>query len=174
MLAFLIALTTNAHATDPVRIRVTDPSIRTVILECGSTKLQAEVKNGMATFAQNPGKCEVLFLGRIGLIDGPAEYTCTSQGCQQVDVIHKELADASGRVTVVITDSSTTLLELKCPSGYRQRARVDTNTAVFEGVPEEDCEMFWKGGTVPAKAHAIRPATWYCQATGGTGVCTRK
>jgi hypothetical protein len=92
----------------------------------------------------------------------------------QVDVIHKTIESAAGRVTVVITDNSTTLLELKCPSGYRQRSRVETNTAVFENVPEEECEMFWKGGSVPAKAREIRPGTWYCQATGGTGVCTLK
>ncbi|MCA9569219.1 MAG: hypothetical protein KC656_15325, partial [Myxococcales bacterium] len=84
------------------------------------------------------------------------------------------MGDAPGRVTIVLTDNSTQLLELSCPSGYRERAPVLTNTAVFEGVPGfEDCDLWWKNAA-PGKGRKIRPGTWYCQNNKGTGVCRRQ
>jgi len=174
LLAWLLILLDPASAADPVQIDITDPSARKVVLDCEGKIIEAPVRNGKVSFTQANGKCEVMLLSRVGVLDGPAQYTCGQDGCVQRDVIHKDIVEADNRITVVITDSSTTLLELICPSGYRQRSRVETNTAVFDNVPTEDCNLLWKGGSIPAKARKLRTGTWYCQATSGTGVCKRR
>lgn len=171
LLHALALLVPAASAVEPVRIKVTDPSVREVVLECAGKKLTAPVRDGMVSFAENPGKCQVIFVSAVGTLDGPAEYECSARGCNKVDVVHRKVEAASDRVTIIVTDSSAVLLELKCPSGYRVRANVETNTAVFDGVPNEDCELYWKGGTALARANKIRAGQWYCQATGTTGVC---
>lgn len=171
----MLTLMLTAGAVEPIQITVTDPSVKEVILECdGGKTLRAPVRAGSVSFSESPGTCSVSFLSQIGSLDGPAEYTCGTQGCSKVDVVHRDIAAAEGRVVIIITDDSTTLLELRCPSGYRNRARVETNTAVFDGVPSEDCQMFWKGGTTPAKAFKIRPGRLYCRVIGSTGVCQPK
>ncbi len=175
MFTVLLALVPLSQATDPVRIKVSDPSVSKVLLDCGGSMLEAPVRGGTAVFSQGVSNCSVHFVKQVGSLDGPGEYTCDAGGCRETDVIHRTVEAAAGRVTIIITDGSTSLLELKCPSGYRNRASVETNTAVFDGVPEnEDCDMFWKGGSAPAKARDIRPGTWYCQQTGSTGICKQR
>jgi hypothetical protein len=174
VLTVLLALVAPSSAVEPVRIKVPDPSVSTVVLDCGGNRLESPVRSGVAVF-ENVGDCSVHFIRQVGQVAGPGEYTCDGGGCRQVDVIHRQVDAAPGRVTIIITDKSTDLLELRCPSGYRNRASVDQNTAVFDGVPDtEDCDMFWKGGSAPAKARQIRPGTWYCQQTGSTGICKQR
>ena len=171
---WLLALIPAALAIDPLVITVADPAVTEVMLTCDGKTHRAAVVDGVASFTFRPGKCEVSLLTKTGTIDGPAKYACDRRGCAELDVIHRDVGDAAGRLTVVITDDSTRLLEIKCTSGYRARANVETNTAVFEGVPDEDCDLLWKGSSTPTKAFRLRSGTYYCSATGGTGVCKRR
>jgi hypothetical protein len=171
MLYLLAAL--PAFAGD-LTIDVADPSVVEVQLACGSRVLKSPVVAGVATFSENVGDCAVSFLSQVGSVSGNDKYTCGSTGCTKNAIEHRQVGNAPDRVTIVLTDASTKLLELNCPSGYRVRAPVETNTAVFDGVPAgEDCNLFWKN-SAPAKGRKLRPGTWYCQNVGGTGVCRRK
>lgn len=173
MLALALTLT-SAHAADPLRIRIEDPAVREVHLDCAGKKLRAPVRDGWATFQESIDRCSVALLSTSGELDGPGEYLCGVGGCARGDVQHRRVEAAPDRVTVVITDDSASMLELRCPSGYRERANVETNTAVFDKVPDENCELFWKGTNALAKAIKLRPGLWYCQENSGTGICAKR
>ena len=173
-MSLLLALLSPAHAVDPLVIMVADPSVSEVVLDCAGETHRATVKNSTASFSFRPDGCTVKLLTEVGKITGPARYACDRNGCSEIDVIHQDIVSAEGRLTVVLTDESTRLFEIKCTGGHRARATVVTNTAVFDGVPNEECDLLWKGGNTPAKAFRLRTGTYYCSATGGTGVCTRR
>lgn len=169
---FLLSLFT-AFAAD-LTINVSDPAVVEVQLQCGTRTLRSPVISGVATFTENVGSCSVHMVAQVGQISGNDKYTCGDAGCAKMAVEHRQIANAPNRVTIILTDASTKLLELNCPSGYRERVAVATNTAVFEGVPEgQDCDLFWKN-SAPGKGRKLRPGTWYCQNTNGTGICRQR
>lgn len=170
-----LSLIVPSLAVDPVQIRVTDPKVREVVLECeGAKKLMSPVKEGLARFTEDPGRCKVIFVSEIGEIQGTAQYTCGANGCTKADVVRRQVDDAPGRVTIVVTDGSAPSFELKCTS-YRERATVETNVAVFDNVPEnEDCALYWKGGNSASRANKLGPGRWECHQTANTGICTRQ
>jgi hypothetical protein len=63
-------------------------------------------------------------------------------------------------------------VEVKCPSGFRQRGAFSGTKATVSNVPtSEDCEVHFKGGS-PAKARPIRGGkTWTCTFPSATAVC---
>jgi hypothetical protein len=75
-------------------------------------------------------------------------------------------------MNVVLTGDllGTVSMEVTCPSGFRSRAEISENTSVFDGLPAEDCTLFFKGGP-PARYPGVRAGTWYCHLSGGSAVC---
>ena len=160
----------------PLEVRVEDPSVTAVLLDCGGdSQMKAKVHSGVAEFFQVPDTaCQVLLLRKTGIIDQPGKWECSSDGCTQADVHHKDIVNAAGRVNVVVPNLQPgATLELTCPDGYRKRASVEQNTAIFEGVPDDRCTVLFKGG-VPARYSPISEGTWYCQISGVTAVCSRR
>lgn len=154
-----------------MEIFVTDASVAEVQLTCSGRLLKSAVIGGKATFTETVAGCAVSLVSQVGTVAGNDKYTCDASGCRTNDIEHRNVQSAADRVTIILTDASTQLLELRCPSGYRERAAVTMNTAVFDGVPQgQDCDMFWKN-SAPAKGRKIRPGTWYCLNNNGTGVC---
>ena len=133
------------------------------------------MKGGVAAFTEAPSaECKVDVVRRAGTISGPGVWTCDLSGCNQKDLHHRAISDAPGRVNVVSTGlAPSASLEIKCPGGYRERAQITENTATFEGVPDEECTLLFKGG-VPAKYNPLGWGTYYCRLTGTTAVCTKK
>ena len=158
-----------------LEISVADPMVIAVVLECADGSHKAVVKNGRATMEQVPQGCTVHMIRKGGVIDAPGKWSCTLDACKQDDVDHREVTDANGRVNVVVTSPLPTgsFLELTCSGGYRVRADIDLNTAVFDGVPQEECTLHFKGG-VPAKYRPVRWGTFYCGLSGSTAVCTQR
>lgn len=168
----LFALLMTAQAGE-MEITVPDPAAREVQLSCDGQQLTKPLVGGVAKFPGTLANCRVRVIREVGEVKSNDKWTCTDRGCTRNAIEHRNVGAAPGRVTIILTDASTSLLELRCPSGYRERAPVETNTAVFEGAPNEDCELFWKN-SAPAKGRNLRPGTWYCQNTSGTGVCRRE
>lgn len=168
----LLSMLLTAQAGEMV-LNIPDPAAKEVILACDGQTLKQPVVGGMAKFPGTLANCKVQVVREIGWIKNNDKWTCTDRGCARNAVEQRNVGYAPDRVTIVLTDASTQLLELRCPSGYRERAPVETNTAVFNGVPNEDCDLFWKN-SAPGKGRKLRPGTWYCQNTNGTGVCRKK
>lgn len=163
----------QANAAD-MEIHIQDPSVTEVQLNCSGRVLKSPVSGAIARFpAGELGDCSVSLLSQVGAVSGNDKYTCTARGCTRNAVEHRQVSSAADRVTIILTDESTKLMELRCPSGYRQRAPVTTNTAVFDGVPAgQQCALYWKN-SAPGLARNITVGTWYCLNTDGTGVCRR-
>ena len=166
-----------AAANDaPLEVKVDDPSVTAVLLDCGGeSQMRASVSGGVAQFPQVPDtSCQVLMLRKTGVIDQPGKWECTADGCTQQDVHHKDIVNAAGRVNVVVPNLQPgATLELTCPDGYRRRSAVEQNTAIFEDVPDDRCTVLFKGG-IPARYSPISEGTWYCQISGVTAVCSRR
>ncbi len=157
-----------------MEITVTDPAVTEVHLACDGQQLRAPVVDGVARFPGTLVNCTVSLFSTVGRLDRNDRYVCGMTGCQRRGIEHREVASDPNRVTIILTDASARLLELRCPSGYRERAPVTQNTAVFDGVPEgEDCDLWWKNAA-PGRGRKIRPGTWFCQNNGGTGVCRQR
>lgn len=174
MLGVLLSILSPARAAT-LEITVTDPMVTALVLECRDGTQKATVKNGLATFEQVPEGCTVNMIRRSGTIDAPGKWTCTLDTCKMEDVQHAPVTDADGRVNVILTTEMPpgAWLELTCSGGFRARADVKTNTAVFDGVPNEECTLFFKGGP-PAKYRPMRWGTWSCGLSGTTAVCTQR
>ncbi len=172
MLAWLFAAPALAQS---VEIRVTDPLVTALVLECADGTFKAVVKNGLATLERTPQACAVNMVRRSGEITQPGRWTCTLDRCTQEEVAHRPVSDAPGRINVILTTELPpgASLELTCSDGYRTRAEVSLNTAVFDGVPDEECTLFFKGG-VPAKFRPIRAGTWSCGLSSTVAVCTQR
>lgn len=170
-----LLLSATAHAGAPLSITVTDSRVLAVVLDCGGSTMKAVVKSGKADFSEVPhGSCTVDFVRKSGTISGAGEWTCSLDTCTQEDVQHLEIKDADGRLNVVVSDlPDSTTLELKCPNGFRERAHVKVNTAIFDNVPNEQCTLYFKGG-VPAKYNPLNWGTYYCSISGTTAVCSKK
>jgi hypothetical protein len=165
-----------ALANAPLELQIADSRVVAVVLECGANTEKAVVKNGVATFPAVPkASCTVNFIRKSGTITGPGLWNCTLDTCTQEDVHHAPVTDADGRLNVIITGGAegSMSLELTCPSGYRERAAIQENTAVFNAVPKEDCMLLFKGG-VPARYNHIGWGTYSCALTGTTAVCTQR
>ena len=171
----LLMSITLAMAASPLELLVSDPQITAVVLECADGPFKSLVKNGVAAFEISPDGCTVNVIRRAGRLDAPGRYDCTVEGCRQVDVHHREVSDAAGRINVINETplAGGSWLELTCASGARLRADVVENTAVFEAVPDEDCTLLFKGGA-PAKYRPIRWGTWRCNLTDTTAVCSQQ
>ncbi|MCB9686505.1 MAG: hypothetical protein H6738_08615 [Alphaproteobacteria bacterium] len=172
MLPWLAIAAAHAQA---LQITVTDPLVTAVVLECADGVHKGVVKDGVASIDARPQSCTVNLVRKSGTIDNPGRWTCTLDRCTQQEVAHQAVADAPGRVNVITTTELPrgSSFELTCAT-YRERAAITLNTAVFEGVPEqEDCTLFFKG-SVPARFHPISPGTWSCGLTGNVAVCTQR
>lgn len=165
----------SAAFGSPVEITVSDPLVTALVLECQDGTFKAVVKNGLATLEQVPKDCVVNMIRKSGTITAPGRWTCTLEGCTQQEVSHREVTDAPGRVNVILTTDlpAGASLELTCSDGFRLRVEVAQNAAVFDGVPAEECTLFFKGG-VPAKFRPMREGTWSCGLSGTTAVCTQR
>jgi len=171
----VLLLTTLAWASSPLELEITDPQITAVVLECADGTHKAVVKNGKASFQRIPESCTVNLVRRAGSIESAGVYACTIEGCTRKDVHHRPVTDADGRINVIAETplAGGAWLELTCGSGFRARADVLENTAVFDGVPEEDCILLFKGGA-PAKYRPITWGTWMCSVPGTVAVCTQR
>lgn len=172
MLHLLSAL---AFAGAPLELEIADPQITGVVLECADGSFREVVKNGKASFELVPDGCTVNLIRRAGRIDDPGRYECTVQGCKRVDVHHRDVADADGRINVIAETplAGGAWFELSCASGWRARSDVVENTAVFDGVPKEDCTLLFKGGA-PARYRPIGWGTWRCSLADTTAVCSQQ
>lgn len=164
-----------AARAQSVSITVTDPLVTSVVLACADGRYELPVRNGVAAMEKTPNRCEVSMFRTSGRVDQPGKWTCTLDKCTQVDVDHQPVTDAPGRINVILTTElpPAASLEISCTSGFRIRAGISLNTAVFDGVPPEQCTMFFKGG-LPAKFGPITQGTWSCGLSNTVAVCTRR
>lgn len=172
----LAMLTQLATAGAPLEVRVDDPNVVALLLDCGgASQLKANVVDGLAKFPQVPqAQCTVNTLRKGGTIDKPGKWTCGLDECKLDDVHHLDVLNADGRINVILPGMHKgAWLEVSCPDGWRSRADLVENTATFEGVPDDRCTMHVKGG-VPARFDPISWGTWYCSLTGTTAVCSKK
>ncbi len=158
-----------------VEITVTDPLVTSLVLTCADGRYELPVRNGVAGMEKTPSLCSVSMYRTSGKVDQPGKWTCTLDQCRQTEVDHKPVADAPGRINVILTTSlpPSASLEITCASGFRTRTDISLNTAVFDGVPPEQCTMFFKG-SVPAKFGPISQGTWSCGLSNTVAVCTRR
>ena len=99
MLIWLVAV---ALAEDsPLELTITDPRVRTVILNCGAEEMSVEVRNGVAAFPRAYSGCNVTMLRTGGTISSPGKWTCTLDRCEQNDVHHLPISNAPGRVILL-------------------------------------------------------------------------
>jgi hypothetical protein len=164
-----------AASAQSLEIRVPDPMVTALVLTCADGTLQVPVKDGAVKLERTPQSCAVSMVRRSGEVTEPGRWTCTLDRCTQEEVAHRPVSDAPGRVNVILTTEVPpgSALELTCSEGFRARADVSLNTAVFDGVPDEECTLFFKGG-VPAKFRPIRQGTWSCGLSNTVAVCTRR
>ena len=75
-------------------------------------------------------------------------------------------------VTVTVPQSETfTGIEVQCPlSGYRKRASFSAGVATLPDVPQEDCNLFFKGG-MPSKSTIRGGQSKNCTFSGGMANC---
>ncbi|MFT4625503.1 MAG: hypothetical protein ACI8PZ_004171 [Myxococcota bacterium] len=170
----LLSLAMSAQA-GPLTLKIDDPYVIAVVLECGRDLMKATVKHGQATFDEVPSQCTVDLIRRTGVIDEPGVWSCGLDGCTLDDVHHAAISDVAGRINVVITGDAggNSSLEITCPSGFRQRQDLVESTATFNDLPNEECLLAFKGG-IPAKFRSITSGTWYCNLVGTAAVCNRK
>ncbi|MEZ4238398.1 MAG: hypothetical protein R3F59_20050 [Myxococcota bacterium] len=173
MVLLPVWLVAPAHAAT-IELRVPDPKVREVILECEDGVYRAEPKGGMVTFEHLPHACNVVFVRATGTIDSTGKWTCAiPDGCTRTEVEHQRTEDAPNRVNVLISNDVApgTTLEVTCSGGFRVRQPVVKNTAVFDGIPNQECTLYIKGATVWAKYSPLTPGTWTCTLSGGTAIC---
>jgi hypothetical protein len=136
-------------------------------------KRRLPVKNGLASLPDLPGKCKVSMLRPSGEIDVAGKYTCTPDDCILAQFDHKPVSDGPGKINIILAPSVTAnAVELTCPSGFRNRAAVERRTALFEGVPREDCGLMFKGGP-PLRYRPLDWGTYTCSVTVSTVICTK-
>lgn len=168
----LIMLSLPAFAA-PIEIKVTDSKVTELELDCGGTKRRIAVKSGLAVVPDLPGKCRVSMIRPSGMIEIAGKYTCTPEDCTLAQFDHAPTSDSPGRINIILAPSVVANgVELTCPSGYRNRAVVERRTAVFEGVPQQDCMMIFKGGP-PLRYQPLGWGTYTCQVSGSTVLCNK-
>jgi hypothetical protein len=168
----LVMLSLPAFAA-PIEIKVTDSKVVELELDCGGTKRRVPVKSGLAVVPDLPGKCKVSMIRPSGMIEIAGKYTCSPDDCTLAQFDHKPTSDSPGRINIILAPSVVANgVELSCPSGTRLRATVDRRTAVFDGVPAEDCMMMFKGGP-PLRYQPLSHGTYTCQISGSTVLCNK-
>ncbi len=174
MLALLVALSTSALAVSPLEIHVPD-GVLAVSLVCGRDVERVEVRAGRAVFSRAPSSagCSVRFEQEVGTVNLHGEWSCDHTGCRHTEVAHRPVHDAAGRLNVILDGDSHSITELVCPGGFRARSTFAEHVAVFDGVPDEECILHFKGGS-PARYRPVQVGTWQCKVIGGTAVCGRK
>lgn len=175
LVAILFGLSSVADAA-PLEIKVTDPAVIAVVLECGSVTHKSLVRLGVASFGEAPkSACEVTFVRKSGVVGGPGKWTCGLDDCVQEDIHFREVTNAPGRANIIVSAAvdPSAQLEVTCPNGYRERASIIENVATFDGLPSEACVLHFKGGT-PARYNGLRSGTYQCSLTGTTAVCTQR
>ncbi len=171
---WLLASWTTASAQS-LQIEVADPSVSTVLLACDDGERRADVVDGIAAFMRAPQGCRVHLLQEVGHIDAPGRWRCTDTRCALVDVDHRPVSDADGRINVIANTDlpASASFELSCAGGHRQRQRIAQNVAVFDDVPASDCTLLLKGG-VPAKFQPMTWGTYTCGLSGSAMICNRR
>jgi hypothetical protein len=170
----LVGLALTAFAGTPLIVNV-DPKAVKVVLDCGGQKLEAPVKNGVASFEAAPAGCQVGLVMPAGQLDGAGTWTCTATGtpgCHLDEFPHAAISNGPGKVNVVLTGKyDTQWLELKCGETYRERGDIAENTTTFASVPSGDCQLYFKGAS-PAQFRPITAGKSYrCSLIGTTAVC---
>jgi hypothetical protein len=61
---------------------------------------------------------------------------------------------------------------MNCPNGLRTRAIIERNTAIFESVPEIQCNIMVKGGP-PLRFSGITSGTYTCMSSNSSLICTK-
>ena len=75
------------------------------------------------------------------------------------------------KTTIRIRDTSRfTSAEIKCETGFRDRAHFIGRTAIFTDVPHDECTVFFKGGA-PAKTSIRGGEKKNCTFSGATTDC---
>lgn len=172
----LALLAQSALAGAPLEVKIADPAVVAVLLDCGSgAQYKANVVDGVAAFAQVPqAECVVNLLRKGGTIDKPGKWSCTLDACTIEDVHHLDVLNADGRINVILPGMHAgAAIEITCPDGWRGRVEIVENTATFDGVPDDRCTLNVKGG-VPARFSPITWGTWFCELTGTTAVCSKR
>ena len=84
-------------------------------------------------------------------------------------------AGAAGTVSVSLDDPKIAQWSLlECPGGARMRADFTAGSTRFEGVPDEDCILYVKGGR-PGRYVGVRPGdVLECREAGQATRCSRK
>jgi hypothetical protein len=169
-----LSVVAASHAQS-VEITVTDPLVTSIVLTCADGRYELPVRNGVAGMEKTPSQCQVSMYRTSGVVNQPGKWTCTLDRCSQTEVDHRPVTDGPGRINVILTTPQPpgASLEITCASGYRTRTEISLNTAVFEGIPAEQCTMFFKG-TVPAKFGPITAGTWSCGLSNTVAVCTKR
>lgn len=149
------------------------------LVECPQgPRLRAGFVDGVARFegvpetgcvlhfkGSTPGKHAGFAAGDVLVCDRKGDFVA----CRDVDPVPTSTPSAVGRATVSkgappppaeaevgtlqvqLSDvSAATWGMLSCPGGASSRARFERGLAVFEGVPDEPCTLWFKGGA-PAK-----------------------
>jgi hypothetical protein len=165
----------GAASAQSVQITVTDPMVTSLVLTCADGRFELPVRDGVAVMERTPSLCRVSMYRSSGEVDRPGKWTCTLDKCTQVEVDHKPVTNAPGRINVILTSDlpPSAWLEISCTSGFRTRTDISLNTAVFDGIPSEQCTMYFKG-SVPAKFGPITEGTWSCGLSNTVAVCTRR
>ena len=174
MLVSLFALMSAYAFAAPIEITITEANVTRLELTCGAQVRQIAVSNGKATIPDLPGKCSVSLVRPSGVIDGPGKYSCGFEACTLAEIDHKPVSDGPGKVNIILAPGvSPSGIEMTCPSGYRTRAAIERNTALFSQVPNEACTIMLKGGP-PLRYTGIGWGTYNCQASGSTLICSKR
>ena len=173
LLPFLALLASTVYAA-PIEITITEPNVTRLELTCGTNVRQLPVVHGKATLPDLPGSCSVALIQPSGAIDGPGKYSCGVGNCALAEIDHKPVSDGPGIVNIILAPgASPNGIEMTCPSGYRTRATLERNTAVFTGVPKEGCTIMLKGGP-PLRYTGMSWGTHTCQVSGSTLLCVKR
>lgn len=137
-------------------------------LDCGQGTLiyGPTAVEGAQRVTLNPapaGACKVSLLTPVGEVPGPGRWACGPTGC----------ADGGPGPEVRITLAPgvrATSLHLQCDAGYDKLSPVTDSKVLFEGVPNGDCTVHFKGGP-PAKYRPLRRGAWLCKLEGSVAVC---
>lgn len=176
----VLHLVVGAASADDLVVSVPS-SVDVVQLQCGPESYEQRVPRSVGPTADvrfpiRPGRpCEVTFVRNVGSLTQLGNWSCSEDRCSEVveDVGPVEQL-APGEVKIIAAAALPhPTVELTCRSGFRQRAPVSDHIARFSAVPDEECELFFKGGA-PYHFRPLRWGTWYCSVVSSTLVCEQR
>ncbi len=179
LLASLLMVVGTASADDLV-VSVPTSADR-VILQCGEQRYERTVPRSPSptvdmTFPIRPGReCSVSFVRNAGSLTQFGKWACTETGCTEVEQdIGEVVALPPGHVKLVLSEElAHPMVEMSCPSGYRQRAPVVDHIVLFTDVSPDDCTLNFKGGQ-PYRYRPVGWGTWACSVISATLVCEQR